>query len=68
MIVDLIRLMLFPALMAFAAYKLVTRDFFVATTLPLVASLLMYGGTLVILPRIPGRKKREYPAGSPAGS
>jgi hypothetical protein len=44
------------ALMTVAAYKLVTRDF-LAHTLPLVVSLLLYGGTLLLLPKILQKRK-----------
>jgi hypothetical protein len=47
--------------MALAAWKLVARDFQHERNLALVASLLFYGGTLILLPRILQRK-----AGSPA--
>ncbi len=39
-------------LMALAAYKLVLQDFRQGHTLALFASLLLYGGALVLLPRI----------------
>jgi len=38
--------------MALGGYKLVTRDFLNAHNLPLVVSLLLYGGALILLPRI----------------
>jgi len=38
--------------MALGAFKLATMDFAYATTLPLVVSLLFYGGALILLPRI----------------
>lgn len=43
-------------LMALAAWKLVARDFQNERNLALVASLLFYGGTLILLPRILQRK------------
>jgi len=43
-------------LMALAAWKLVARDFQNEHNLALVASLLLYGGTLILLPRILQRK------------
>jgi hypothetical protein len=39
-------------LMVFTAYKLLTQDFQESHKLGLFASLLLYGGTLVVLPRI----------------
>jgi hypothetical protein len=42
--------------MALAAWKLVARDFQHERNLALVASLLFYGGTLILLPRILQRK------------
>jgi len=42
--------------MALAAWKLVARDFQNERNLALVASLLFYGGTLILLPRILQRK------------
>jgi hypothetical protein len=43
-------------LMALAAWKLVARDFQHERNLALVVSLLFYGGTLILLPRILQRK------------
>lgn len=40
------------AIMIVAAYKLLIQDFRQEQTLPLVVSLLLYGGTLMLLPRI----------------
>jgi hypothetical protein len=40
------------ALMVVGAYKLATRDFMNEHNLPLVVSLLSYGGTLILLPRM----------------
>ena len=44
--------------MALAAWKLVARDFRDEHSLALVASLMLYGGTLILLPRILQRKAR----------
>ena len=44
------------AFMAVAAYKLLSQDFRQERTLPLVVSLLLYGGTLMLLPRILRKK------------
>jgi hypothetical protein len=38
--------------MALGAYKLITRDFMNEHNLPLVVSLLCYGGALILLPRM----------------
>jgi hypothetical protein len=38
--------------MAIGAYKLATRDFMNERNLPLVVSLLCYGGALIMLPRM----------------
>jgi hypothetical protein len=38
--------------MALAAWKLVARDFQHEHSLALVVSLLCYGGTLIVLPRV----------------
>jgi hypothetical protein len=38
--------------MALGAYKLATRDFINERNLPLVVSLLCYGGALIVLPRM----------------
>ena len=46
-------------LMALAAWKLVARDFQHERNLALVVSLLFYGGTLILLPRILQRKARR---------
>ena len=46
------------AFMTVAAYKLLTQDFRQEQTLPLVVSLLLYGGTLMLLPRI--LRKRDF--------
>ena len=46
------------AFMTLAAYKLLTQDFRQEQTLPLVVSLLLYGGTLMLLPRI--LRKRDF--------
>jgi hypothetical protein len=38
--------------MALGGYKLATRDFINEHNLPLVVSLLCYGGALIVLPRM----------------
>jgi hypothetical protein len=38
--------------MALGIYKLATRDFVNEHNLPLVVSLLCYGGALIVLPRL----------------
>ena len=48
--------------MALGAYKLATRDFINEHNLPLVVSLLCYGGALIVLPRM----LRGKPAGGDA--
>ncbi len=45
-------LWLLYAFMALGAYKLATRDFMNERNLPLVVSLLCYGGALILLPRM----------------
>ena len=49
------------ALMTVAAYKLLTQDFRQEQTLPLVVSLLLYGGTLMLLPKIIRMKNFNSP-------
>jgi hypothetical protein len=48
-------------LMAFGAYKLVVRDLINEHNLPLILSLLCYGGALIVLPRILRREARSTP-------
>jgi hypothetical protein len=45
-------LWLLYGVMALGAYKLATRDFIDEHNLPLVVSLLCYGGALILLPRM----------------
>ena len=45
------------ALMAVAGGKLLMRDLRLENTLPLVVSLLLYGGTLTVLPRMLRKEK-----------
>jgi hypothetical protein len=51
------------AVMALGAYKLLTQDFPQEQRIPLVVSLLLYGSTLIVLPRVLRSSESETASG-----